>query len=72
MSAMDNHQKRSSRGNRVKRGAFGNMARRTCIRPTRFGNKTLGMRDLFALFRGRNHSRRSKVTYTPTEASGED
>ena len=38
MSSMDNHRRRSRRGNRMKQATFGSMARRPYITPARFKN----------------------------------
>lgn len=72
MSAMDNHRKRSSRGTRVKCGAFGNLTRQACIRPARFQGKSLGVQDLVTLFRGGSHGRRSKAVSAPAKLSAEE
>ena len=44
MSSMDNHRRRSRRGNRMKQAAFGSMARRPYITPARYKNTTFGLK----------------------------
>lgn len=72
MSSMDNHRKRSCRGNSIKRAAFGSMARHHRITPARFRNATFGLGDLFKLMRTANHSRRSRASLPKVESEGEN
>lgn len=59
MSSMDNHRRRSRRGNRMKRAAFGSMARRPHISANKM-IKRMTIVDLFRTMRG-NHSRESRA-----------
>ena len=71
MSSMDNHRRRSRRGNRMKQAAFGSMARRPCITPARFKNATFGLKDLFKLMRAANHGRKSRAVQPQAEPAAE-
>ena len=62
MSSMDNHRRRSRRGNRMKRAAFGSMARRPHISANKI-MKRLTIVDLFRAMRS-NHSRESRAVRT--------
>lgn len=72
MSSMDNHRRRSRRGNRMKQAAFGSMARRPYITPARLKNTTFGLKDLFKLMRAANHGRRSRAIQPQAEAAAEE
>ena len=72
MSSMENHRRRSRRGNNMKRAAFGSMARRPYITPARFKNTTFGLKDLFKLMRAANHGRKSRPVQSQAEPTTEE
>ena len=72
MSSMDNHRRRSRRGNRMKQAAFGSMARKPYIMPARFKNTTFGLKDLFKMMRAAKHGRSSRAVQTQAEPATEE
>lgn len=72
MSSMDNHRRRSRRGNRMKRATFGSMARKPYITPARFKKINFGLKDLFKLMRATNHGRKSRAIQPQAEPAAEE
>lgn len=71
MSSMDNHRRRSRRGNNRKRAAFGSMARRSYITPVRHKVPLLGWREWFALMRTAKRGRASRAVAVQPEPAAE-
>lgn len=62
MSSMQNHKRRSRRGDQKKRAAFGSMARRNYITPMRPSYTRLGRGGLFRKLRAAARPRTSRST----------
>lgn len=72
MSSMDNHRRRSRRGNNMKRAAFGSMARRPYITPARYKETALSLKDLFKMMRSAKHGRASRAIPVQAEPAAEE
>lgn len=70
MSSMDNHRRRSRRGNRMKRGAFGSMARKPVIRPSRRQVRVKDILEMLRMMAG--HGRESHAVKVPAEKMAEE
>ena len=70
MSSMDNHRRRSRRGNRMKRGAFGSMARKPVITPPHRQVRAKGIREMLRMLAG--HGRESRAVKVPAESAAEE
>lgn len=69
MSSMDNHRRRSRRGNRMKQAAFGSMGRKPMITPPHRTVKLKGIREMLQMMAG--HGRESRGTKVRAETAEE-
>lgn len=72
MSSMDDHRRRSRRGNEKKRAAFGGMARRPRISAPSRKIKMLGLEDMISLMRSRSNGRESRAAGNRAEPVAEE
>lgn len=72
MSSMYNHRRRSRRGSKIKRAAFGSMTRKPYITPSRFKNTAFGLKDLFGMMRAAIHGRSSRSVQPQAELAAEE
>lgn len=70
MSSMDNHRRRSRRGNKMKRAAFWNMTRKPVITPPHRQVRLKGIREMLQMLAG--NGRESRAVKVPAEPAAEE